>query len=100
HTRSKRDWSSDVCSSDLASILLVPGAAVVHGHHNDLLHLPFSREPFSRFVQIPTAPAETAIGPGRTENILAVLEIQDRITTLREIGRASCRERVEIWVEE
>src|SRR5699024_12861665 len=24
HTRSKRDWSSDVCSSDLTSLVMVP----------------------------------------------------------------------------
>src|SRR5699024_9260603 len=25
HTRSKRDWSSDVCSSDLGAVSLIPG---------------------------------------------------------------------------
>src|SRR5699024_11918680 len=25
HTRSKRDWSSDVCSSDLLSLMAIPG---------------------------------------------------------------------------
>src|SRR5699024_11874533 len=31
HTRSKRDWSSDVCSSDLCSILMHPTDAANRG---------------------------------------------------------------------
>src|SRR5207249_8475653 len=36
HTRSKRDWSSDVCSSDLREAVRQMRAALVHG----LAHLP------------------------------------------------------------
>src|SRR5690349_23121249 len=31
HTRSLRDWSSDVCSSDLAAVVVVGGAIVLLG---------------------------------------------------------------------
>src|SRR5206468_9099401 len=32
HTRSDRDWSSDVCSSDLVKALTTAGARVARGH--------------------------------------------------------------------
>src|SRR6266704_4752837 len=40
HTRSKRDWSSDVCSSDLAVLVVCSGLS--HIEHPDLsmTHLP------------------------------------------------------------
>src|SRR5215813_15058881 len=31
HTRCGRDWSSDVCSSDLDAAITVPGRAPIHG---------------------------------------------------------------------
>src|SRR5699024_11694011 len=31
HTRSKRDWSSDVCSSDLSGIQMIPPVCVSRG---------------------------------------------------------------------
>src|SRR5437868_10280142 len=41
HTRSKRDWSSDVCSSDLAVERwgATPAAALrTHSHHDHVVH--------------------------------------------------------------
>src|SRR5207247_4139030 len=32
HTRSTRDWSSDVCSSDLDGAMLCPGFVDMHAH--------------------------------------------------------------------
>src|SRR6266513_3589690 len=57
HTRSKRDWSSDVCSSDLAAV----------------------------------AVAERVAYP-------VVVKAQVQVGGRGKIGRASCRERVEISV--
>src|SRR5437868_15202599 len=56
HTRSKRDWSSDVCSSDL----------------------------FLRTIRVLSRPARRARSGPSARN--------------EEIGRASCRERVEVSV--
>src|SRR5439155_6137973 len=66
HTRWPRDWSSDVCSSDLVDV-----------------------PPPPRLAGMP-APVDSA-------NIYAGAGANDLdSTTRREIGRASCRERVEI----
>src|SRR5437870_13892722 len=65
HTRWPRDWSSDVCSSDLADACVIEDLVVVLGFG------------------------------------IAVVDLEVRLTALdklREIGRASCRERVSISV--
>src|SRR5699024_11866338 len=73
HTRSKRDWSSDVCSSDLELLELLD---IFEG-------------------QVPEEERESA-----RARLLATLEdAQLRREKLAQIGRASCRERVEIAVE-
>src|SRR5207249_7760035 len=91
HTRSKRDWSSDVCSSDLnrMSTLIAPRTekaaiseagdpAALLARTQDLSRRLHEREEFYRsFVE--------SLGEG--------VIITDREN--REIGRASCRERVE-----
>src|SRR5437868_15246584 len=64
HTRSKRDWSSDVCSSDLSS----PSMCI------------------------------EALTPGLYRMHIEGEEGRDGKTKYEEIGRASCRERVEIAV--
>src|SRR5690349_24514469 len=69
HTRSLRDWSSDVCSSDLVSGALRPAGVLPRGNG---LSVSSAGEP-------PRA-ARSSSG------------------TIAEIGRASCRERVEIKV--
>src|SRR5699024_11977406 len=40
HTRSKRDWSSDVCSSDLENVIVSLADKITHFHlhNNDGLH--------------------------------------------------------------
>src|SRR5207302_4689961 len=65
HTRFSRDWSSDVCSSDLARVLLIGEsgtgkellAAHIHGHS------PFSSGPFVKVncAAIPTELIETEL---------------------------------------
>src|SRR5699024_11735890 len=41
HTRSKRDWSSDVCSSDLVPTIFVSGGPMMAGHvHGQKRSLP------------------------------------------------------------
>src|SRR2546429_5227788 len=75
HTRCSRDWSSDVCSSDLEFVerhfaVLAAARAAIQGAQYDALR----------------SHAATALGhpvPAAAES-----------PTTKEIGRASCRERV------
>src|SRR5207249_8492388 len=92
HTRSKRDWSSDVCSSDLTKLKLVAGALGV---------------PLGVLTQRDKAmQLEKARKRARTLRrwlaavvLLTVLSIAAGSMAWKkqreEIGRASCRERVE-----
>src|SRR5699024_11797823 len=88
HTRSKRDWSSDVCSSDLRppEELGEGGELQGQGRQEDVPHAVAAQE----------GPAPLPPGPGE-EDVLALHH---------EIGRASCRERANIergargWREE
>src|SRR5699024_11813682 len=66
HTRSKRDWSSDVCSSDLGGVYYKDGT--VGG------------------------------GPPPKQLQRYPVRINKRKVEIKKIGRASCRERVEIEV--
>src|SRR5699024_11620848 len=82
HTRSKRDWSSDVCSSDLGSLtgadwqrLPIAALAVAAAFLFLLLQ--------ARALNLLLMGEETAATLGLNLNLL------------RKIGRASCRERVE-----
>src|SRR5699024_11994493 len=78
HTSSKRDWSSDVCSSALVR----PRAAV-------------RREPCPRRGVGQAPCAGQGLGwQGRGWSS------QSSPKRAMKIGRASCRERVKIWVEE
>src|SRR5437870_13159060 len=63
HTRWPRDWSSDVCSSDLRRR---------PGHSNTFTTGRYSSAPAAALATTSVIPAE--------------------------IGRASCRERVKVWV--
>src|SRR4051812_49580322 len=73
HTRLTCDWSSDVCSSDLA-FMRADGQEV---------RLNVLRDGARRQIPVRWEPREVRFRTGR---------IRD------EIGRASCRERVQIWV--
>src|SRR5690606_39449938 len=87
HTRFSRDWSSDVCSSDLLLLSWVtplPAATALipleHRTAEDLL--PAARALLNE--------GEVLVADGNQLVLRASLE---RINELREIGRASCRER-------
>src|SRR5438067_11537947 len=79
HTRSKRDWSSDVCSSDLEYRTLSTDELVfVLQHHWSKLSLTLSADDFTD-----------------AEAIAAVARITGgNFRLVQQIGRASCRERV------
>src|SRR5438445_2953178 len=80
HTRYWRDWSSDVCSSDLAVQQLM--LAVLVGLHQDLAAFP----------------AELKIGEHQLLNRVEVPFLA-RSCLVMQIGRASCRERVELSLD-
>src|SRR5690606_40621658 len=92
HTRFSRDWSSDVCSSDLG---LEPQAhlmdLVAHhlAHHKlavaDGQHLALGEAGAKLFAQV-------------TAHALVALAVRHReAVKIHEIGRASCRGRVWSW---
>src|SRR5699024_11868309 len=87
HTRSKRDWSSDVCSPDL---MRRPARMTDAGKSLQRLSL----KPRFEILQLALgAPSlqDTAFERGDAGRVItAIFEPQ--------IGRASCRERVECWV--
>src|SRR2546422_1702122 len=88
HTRCSRDWSSDVCSSDLGYV----SKAVVAG----LLERGVRGKSKSRVhaLVVPTTRAEH-LAPHVTANVKPGSEmITDMNRSYWEIGRASCRERV------
>src|SRR5436305_4819103 len=74
HTRCGRDWSSDVCSSDLALPRHRPPIVVHDWRSFHTVPLAARRAFVKRRKEIATAP--------------------ERIVVALEIGRASCRERV------
>src|SRR5699024_12103074 len=85
HTRSKRDWSSDVCSSDLVRQLLPVDAIITYGAGN-----------FSGWATrfLPAHGFPSALGP---RNGSMGFGLPAAVAAGLEIGRASCRERVQRW---
>src|SRR5699024_11974526 len=93
HTRSKRDWSSDVCSSDLN------GAGKTTASYTVLPEILECRE-FVNADEIakglsPFNPSSVAIEAGRL-----MLKRIGELLSAGEIGRASCRGRGELWGRE
>src|SRR5690606_41008295 len=90
HTRFSRDWSSDVCSSDLedlgitCALILTDTEGVVLGRRHDPLGVPFwncPTEGHDVVVKLEDAVIGGAAGVGKGWRM--------------QIGRASCRERGE-----
>src|SRR5690606_41190037 len=88
HTRFSRDWSSDVCSSDLVGEFQL----------TDVL-APLSEQGYSILISHRgrTAPLE---GPTSFASILSELGFEGSSLEESEIGRASCRERVWLTIKE
>src|SRR5690606_40094436 len=93
HTRFSRDWSSDVCSSDLMMI-------VIETYHQGAKNWTLS-DFQSSYAFLPetteACSAEQAFELTINEPPTLVITDPDPVC-LPEIGRASCRERVELEV--
>src|SRR5205807_5599390 len=92
HTRLQGDWSSDVCSSDLAVVrpsretqLVLKVDEVVQGVHFD-----------PRWFT-PEDVGHKALGSALSDLAAAGARPRWFLCALGEIGRASCRERVWSW---
>src|SRR5216683_7072767 len=79
HTRSDRDWSSDVCSSDLAPLVTAVLLRPDHADEPGLAEL--AREP-----AVEAAPGERALGRASVAQ-LALEEIADLRAGLLRLGR-------------
>src|SRR5438270_7127501 len=62
------------------AIFVVTPTTVVHRHHDDFLNFFFSDEDISGGVQFPTTPTEATIGSRGTEDVLTIVQIENRIT--------------------
>src|SRR5207249_5290385 len=87
HTRSKRDWSSDVCSSDLC------GCRQLAGNVFDYAELTRRRSFRQAAETSRLAACATRKNPHASARFVARATKQNA-GRQREIGRASCRERV------
>src|SRR5205809_5705122 len=85
HTRCSRDWSSDVCSSDLLDQLLGRGEIIFQLEAR-------LAEPRARRIDLAFGRLGEAVH--QPHDLVA---IDREVERLAQIGRASCRERVEIW---
>src|SRR5690606_41082018 len=81
HTRFSRDWSSDVCSSDLKLLLM------------HLRHLALFLEKGQNHPEPPTAKYFHLMKNSPTHQFLETFPLEDSSMFLKKIGRASCRER-------
>src|SRR5699024_11567866 len=88
HTRSKRDWSSDVCSSDLR--LLNPATSLAY-----CVSIPWLRSSRTWRACSPL-PQETMPPSPEVMFLVGYRENIPDCPKVPKIGRASCRERGEI----
>src|SRR5207302_4321327 len=96
HTRFSRDWSSDVCSSDLKNLAQnahcvvctdnAAEAVIVEGVARKIATLKSKRPFFAAYEP----KYKWDMGPYQNEPVY-------RVRPLRKIGRASCRERGDGW---
>src|SRR5206468_6966839 len=95
HTRSDRDWSSDVCSSDLLLLLDEPMAGLSSGE-SDAMQLILSR--LDPAISVLLIEHDMDIAFGFADRITVLYQGSVLAAGLKDeikIGRASCREGVE-----
>src|SRR5438045_9554462 len=85
HTRCLSDWSSDVCSSDLIYVSPAEVEAALITHEAVLEAAVVGAEDENKLV--------------KPKAYVVLKQLNSGTDALKEIGRASCRERVEIAVD-
>src|SRR5699024_11321494 len=98
HTRSKRDWSSDVCSSDLAKILLESIMPILSDREQKILQCTFFENKSQKETGELLGISQMRVSRLQRQSLRKLNEFIQSESS--EIGRASCRERVEIAVQE
>src|SRR5439155_12566497 len=98
-TRWPRDWSSDVCSSDLVNTISPTAATRMTEELLPLQALALMRPeaitPAVEFLLSEDAPTRTIMGAGAGSfAVIKIIETEG----INQIGRASCRERVKVSV--
>src|SRR5207253_8419797 len=95
HTRWPRDWSSDVCSSDLAARRPARSWSARTPWTANKYLVKRRRQPSALILK----PADSTSRPIRFAAVSAPVTVASPLGTIRaEIGRASCRERGgELW---
>src|SRR5690606_39950824 len=98
-TRFSRDWSSDVCSSDLVALVEDGPGGEERRHESVVVHA----NPLGHLLAGEIGPPlvdsqERRLAAHEATRERFEAELKPRFYGLHEIGRASCRERVEIAV--
>src|SRR5690606_39828151 len=95
HTSFSRDWSSDVCSSDLLGDLKAKRSFTRHSRHADA-SIPAAIQ--KNKPSLTRQPRSDRSLPRHGAPIQPILKSNQvlRSAPMEEIGRASCRERVEV----
>src|SRR5207249_8802774 len=96
--RSKRDWSSDVCSSDLACVRQKPAPRLRRGLEEGValevkLPVPYGADNTMRII---IAFASVLLSGAALADSVRHPSVPERLWGTWEIGRASCRER--LWI--
>src|SRR5207245_6647827 len=87
HTRCYRDWSSDMCSSDLE-----PQCLVVPAVDHEVEPIPDGRQ-----QETHVGSASVCAGSPVADGLVVDAAMSGDNEAANKIGRASCRERVRIW---
>src|SRR5204863_2369012 len=92
HTRSLRDWSSDVCSSDLAVVGVIANLTVFFAWR---VFWPMAtpQAPFAGHADVASMLIAAAAAAALVSGRLGVIPVIGLAALAGEIGRASCRER-------
>src|SRR5699024_11621933 len=98
-TRSKRDWSSDVCSSDLADYLADEPGAWFSSLASYRVEKKFALRRYRTECAGSAVGRVKALAAQRLEfGPVVIVQAQQITAGFKQIGRASCRESREKWV--
>src|SRR5207302_8159127 len=97
HTRFSRDWSSDVCSSDLVTFIKELLRWRPASYHGGTAHLPWVKRPSPVFLAA-SHPRSLKAAGAHADGVFINYGLAADNVVESEIGRAAWRERV--WVGE